>query len=80
MRQSNGSIWRQPRQTQIPHGKEQSVYVSFAGHMKVTDRPPQANRPIDPAERFPRFGTNWPAPILPPVPAKGAEQISLSGT
>ena len=35
MRQSNGSIWRQPRQTQIPDGKDQSVYVSFAGHMKV---------------------------------------------
>ncbi len=80
MRQSNGSIWRQPRQTQIPDGKGQSAYVSFAGHMKVTDRPPQANRPIDPAERFPRFSANWPVPILPPVPAKGAEQISLSGT
>ena len=82
LNETNGAIFRQPRHFQLPDAEAagQAGYLSFVGKYKTTAREPQRNRPIDPAERYPRFGACWPVQVLPPVPVGEKEfQTLLSG-
>jgi len=59
------------------------AYFTFQGNVKMTDKKPEGERPLDPSETMKRKGAEWPRACLLPQPAsqKGLKEsrISLNG-
>lgn len=67
---AQGTIWNGPVQFKLPDSDYagKAANVSFFGHMKLSDKEPNASRPADPFVRWKSVGTDWKRPVWTPVP------------
>lgn len=72
--ESQGTIWQNPAQFKIPSSDyvQKPMYMSFFGHMKMTEKEPDARRPVDPSVRHKGVGAEWKNPRWTPLPKEEA--------